>query len=215
MRRITCDLGSESHNSRHTLRQDSWIKHPYAVFYITMRAQNLRMMGQFDGAMAVLDAAPQFPAITGEGGANAMRYAREVDWERGKVLIDRQDFSAALALLKAHQPLDGELLGDRADYEEMRGVAECGVGLASAGLPRLQRAVGALADPAEVATAPWRAHLHGRLGLCALAAGDRGLAVESARLARAAFVAQPLVSPYCKAALFKLERALGLKLPPV
>ena len=197
------------------LRNDGWIKHPYAVSYITMRAQNLRMMGQFDAAMAVLDAAPQFPAITGEGGTNAMRYAREVDWERSKVLIDREAFPAALALLKTHQPLDGELAGDRADYEEMRGVAECVVGLARDGLPRLKRALGELADPADVATAPWRAHLHGRLGLCALAAGDRGLALESARLARAAFVAQPLVSPYCKAPLFKLERALRLRLPPV
>jgi hypothetical protein len=52
-------------------------------------------------------------------------------------------------------------------------------------------------------------------GLCALGMGDKSQAHHFAALARRAFLAQPDVSPYFKAPLAKLERALGLKLPPV
>jgi serine/threonine-protein kinase len=196
-------------------RRDGSASHPYNVFNFAMRARNLRMAGRFTEALAVLDATPKFAAIQGEGAANPMRYARMVDWERADVLVDRQEFAAALKLLRATEPLEGEFDFDVSGYEEVRGVAECNVGLARSGLQRLKRALVDLADPNDVQEAPWTAHLRGRVGLCALAAGDRGLALESARLARAAFVTQPRVSPYFKAPLQQLERALGLRLPPV
>jgi hypothetical protein len=64
-------------------------------------------------------------------------------------------------------------------------------------------------------SSPQRAYLRARAGLCAIAAGDRAAARSLAAQARAAFTAQPGVSPYYKAPLIKLERALGLRLPPV
>lgn len=65
------------------------------------------------------------------------------------------------------------------------------------------------------AHAPWNARRRAVAGLCAFVARDRSAALRYAADARAAFTAQPGVSPYYKAPLFKLERALGLKLPPV
>jgi hypothetical protein len=52
-------------------------------------------------------------------------------------------------------------------------------------------------------------------GLCSWAGGNWTEARRFASQARAAFTAQPGVSPYYKAPLVKLERALGLRLPPV
>jgi hypothetical protein len=63
--------------------------------------------------------------------------------------------------------------------------------------------------------APGLARLRTVTGNCALATGDRAMALALAKKARAAFAEQPGVSPYYKAPLFKLERALGLRLPPV
>jgi tetratricopeptide (TPR) repeat protein len=196
-------------------RRGGLANHPYTVFSYVLRAQNLRMAGKFEEAKAALDATPSVPAITGAGNVNPLRFARMVDWERAQVFIDRQDFAAALALLKGKEPMEGELKEDFADYEEMRGVAECSAGHAREGLFRLKQALVNLAKPDDSPNAPWTAHLRGRVGLCALAAGDRTLALESARVARKAFEAQPQVSPYAKAPLYKLERALGQKLPPV
>ena len=188
--------------------------HPYVIFLTTMRARNLSMAHRFDEALALLDAAPNVAAINGEGGVNPMRYAREVHWERAQVLLDKQEHGAALAVLRTTEPLQGEFDSDVVSYEEMRGTAECGTRQTRVGLPHLKQAL-ALSDPSDAPHAPWTALRRVRLGLCALAAGDRALALESARLARAAFVAQPQVSPYFKAPLRQLERALGLRLPPV
>jgi tetratricopeptide (TPR) repeat protein len=196
-------------------RRAGIIGHPYTAFTFANRAQNLRMAGKFEQALAVLDEAPRFPSITGEGTVYPLRYARFIDWERAQIFIDRQDYGTALALLRVNEPEKGELTEDIAVYEEARGVAECGAGQARAGLIRLKRALVDLADPDDTPNAPWTALLRGRVGLCAFAAGERTLALESARLARKAFVDQPHVIPYAKAPLYKLERALGLKLPPV
>jgi hypothetical protein len=65
------------------------------------------------------------------------------------------------------------------------------------------------------AHARWVARAGAVTGLCALELGDRATAIKHANQARAAFTAQPGVSPYYKAPLFKLERALGLRLPAV
>jgi hypothetical protein len=62
---------------------------------------------------------------------------------------------------------------------------------------------------------PGVARMRAVAGLCAMTAGNRASALAFAAQARAAFTTQPGVSPYYKAPLFKLERSLGLKLPPV
>ena len=61
------------------------------------------------------------------------------------------------------------------------------------------------------ALAYWRA----RAGLCALDAGQREQSLAWARQARAAIVAQPVVSPFFKAPLMQLEKRLGLKVAAV
>jgi hypothetical protein len=66
-----------------------------------------------------------------------------------------------------------------------------------------------------LAQAPWIARQSAVIGLCASGAGDKKMALAYAAQARAALTAQPSVSPYGKAPLVKLERALGPRLPPV
>lgn len=62
---------------------------------------------------------------------------------------------------------------------------------------------------------PGLAWLRGREGLCAWRLGKHAEAKRLAALAREAFNRQPGVSQFYKAPLFELERALGLRAPPI
>jgi serine/threonine-protein kinase len=191
-------------------------KRPYWIGMYRLIAENLRMAGDHSGAEAVLDSVPPVEAITGEGGSNPNRYRRFINWARAELLLDRGQMAAASTLLAAHPAIEGELTNDIADFEGLMGRAQCGSGQPAKGLPRLRRSLDFWAHREGFSpNHPNVAELRAEVGLCALSAGQRALAIESARQARAAFTAQPGVSPYYKAPLFKLERALGWRLPPV
>ncbi|MBL0148571.1 MAG: hypothetical protein IPP87_07495 [Ideonella sp.] len=100
-------------------------------------------------------------------------------------------------------------------YRELLGETLCQVGQSKDGLALLDLALAAAEQNGDHPNAPWLARLRAVKGLCTAAAGDRATALRNAAQARAAFTAQPGVSPYYKAPLFKLERALGLRLPAV
>jgi hypothetical protein len=104
---------------------------------------------------------------------------------------------------------------DLALYFQRLGETLCALGRRSEGLALLQQQVTAGEQNGDYPNAPWLARLRAVTGICALQANDRTTATKYATLARAAFIAQPGVSPYYKAPLFKLELALGLRLPPV
>jgi tetratricopeptide (TPR) repeat protein len=189
-------------------------RHPYAGGQYVYVAANLRMKGDYIAAATVLDAVPEFDAITGEGGVNPRRYQRMIEWERARLLLDEARPAAALALLKTQAPLAGEFDFDLFEYEQVLGAAMCGTGANAQGLVHLKKAlVMAKKDDDLSPNTPWIAHLRARTALCAAAAGDMALAREQARLARASFNAQPGVSPYYKKPSQQLDRLLGIRPP--
>jgi serine/threonine-protein kinase len=190
-------------------------KQPYAVFDYTNLARNLRMQGQFDTALKVLDQAPVFEAIRGEGTRNPNRYARFLEWERAAVLLDRGDFAQALRRLQATAPSADEYDEDIRIFQSQVGEALCANGQAS-GLDLILRvqahdAARRLKHP----NSPDGARMLAVAGSCALKAGRRDEALQLSSQARATFTAQPGVSPYFKQPLYKLERALGLNRPVI
>jgi hypothetical protein len=190
-------------------------RHPYAAFDYMAIATNLSMKADYAAAAAVLDSMPKVDSITGEGGANPQRYARMGEWSRALLLLDQGQPGAALRLLQSNAPLEGEFDFDIAEFEERIGEAQCRYGAAPLGLVHLKKALASAEGQKLSPNAPWIAALRAKLGLCALAAGDSALARQSANRARAAFNAQPGVSPYYKKPLEALDRKLGLRTGPL
>jgi hypothetical protein len=182
----------------------------YVNFYLAL-SRNRLMQGKYDGARAALDGAPAFPRLQGLPEEQADWQAQSVATMRAWIDLDQGDYRSALQRLHG-LPNDDRSLG--ADSGLIRATALCESGLPDRGLPTLEaklRNYEALVYAHNPAVAYWRS----RAGLCALAAGQRDRAKQLAAGARAAFTAQPGVSPYYKAPLFKLERTLGLRLPAV
>ena len=94
-----------------------------------------------------------------------------------------------------------------ADESAVRGDALCRIGQHREGL----RVLGAYIERRAAAVYehdPQLAHSRARAGLCAFSSGQMERAFELASVARAAFAAQPGVSPYYKAPLLQLESRL-------
>jgi hypothetical protein len=87
------------------------------------------------------------------------------------------------------------------------GEAQCAVGRSTEGLPLLLKSITSF-EPTRSANNPCLARARAVAGQCALAAGQRKVAVQLARQAREAFIAQPGVSPHFKQPLAKLENSL-------
>ena len=190
--------------------------HPFSVNDYINLADNLNMQGRHDEALKVLDKAPKVGAIRGEGGVNADRYSRFLTIARIGILLDKEDTPSALKLLNAMTPIEGELQLDMSALDGLRGQALCDSGHAKQGFPLLQKSLHDYGDVSVLSpNSPFLALARASVGNCALAAGNRKEALQLSRQARAAFAVQPGVSPYYKAPLFKLERALGLHLAPV
>ena len=190
-----------------------WGRHPWVANLLGKMSTNLLMQGHFDDALAVIDQAPTFGPMQGRGVLNPDRYKRMLVWQRAAVHLGRGDAAVALNALEGNAPASGELTSDIAYYDELMGEALCAHGQFASGAVRLDRAI--RFDAASYVYAPWSARLRVISGSCVLALGQRRAAMLLAKQARAALTAQPDVSPYYKAPLFKLERALGLRLPPI
>lgn len=189
-------------------------QHPYAAFDYFLIAVNRLMDGRLLEAETVLDEAPRFESMRGEG-LNPDRYNWVLIQTRAKIRLEAGDTRSALALLRTSPPLADQPAEDRAYFNEIMGEALCAAGEQSEGLSILNQLSIDTERMGYVPQAPWLARLEAVIGLCAKGAGDRRMALASAARARAALTAQPDVSPYYKAPLVKLERALGLKLLPV
>jgi tetratricopeptide (TPR) repeat protein len=171
-------------------------------------AFNRVMQGQLSTARAVLSGAPEFARLQGAK-EDATYYSAFIAAAHALIDLEEGKHQKVLDRLVGLEDEQYNLL----DVEMIRGNALCGLGqwksawpLFDKGLLRLE----ANNSPNMPRLARWRAIA----GLCKMAAGDKTVAMEMARLARDAFAAQPGVSPYFKAPLIKLERKLGLKLPP-
>jgi serine/threonine-protein kinase len=189
--------------------------HPFAVWDHIFIARNLAWDGRLDQASAVLDAAPRFEPLPDTGSEHPQKFTFALIWARAEILVAQGQWRAALDLLAKSDLGERVEPSDRRRYDEIRYEALCGEGRSDEGLRQGEQLLAAEESQDFVAHAPRLARLRAVVGLCAWRRGDRALAQGLAAQARAAFTAQPEVSPYYKAPLVRLERALGLRLPPV
>jgi serine/threonine-protein kinase len=180
------------------------------IFFI---AWNLAMAMQYDRADHVLDDAASLLGIADLNSANdsIRQIIREA---RARVRLDRGDLSGALSELPELTTLNFDDRQRRPWEQPLYAEVQCVSGGATKGLPLIIDWIqwySAIVSDIE----PYLNWTRATAGLCALAIGERSQAHYWAALARRAFIAQPDVNPYFKAPLFKLERALGLKMPPV
>jgi tetratricopeptide (TPR) repeat protein len=196
-------------------RQFGESEHPWAVMDYVALATNLMMSGRFDAAQAVIDGTPHFKPFQ-SADSTTKDYDIYLVLASADIQNARGNAAAAVAMLeKLGAKAPNDTSGAKAGYDETYGRALCRVGRNSEGLNLLKPLEAEEAREGVLPQAPWRASRAAVIGLCALGAGDRKMAVAYAAEARAAFTTQPGVSPYYKASLARLERALGLKLPPV
>ena len=188
-------------------------KHPYGAYDFVDRATNLVMAGRLNQATEVIVSAPTFGAVDGAERAQSqpalgLRAAlARVQFERGDINGARRAWASLPA---AQVRFDGI-----AEWRVLQGQLQCATaGQQSAGLATVE-AIIRQDELKRYSNAPDLAWARAVAGLCAFADGNRGPAQAYATQARAAFTAQPGVSPYYKAPLMKLERALGLRRPAV
>ena len=172
--------------------------------------RNRLMQGSLDSARAALDAAPaRFRRVDGtqRNEVDALAFTVTQGW----VDLEQQAYRAVVQRLRGLPDRRYELKADRG---LVLGAAECALGNHRAGLAMMEASIryhGGIFFAHSPALAYWRA----RAGLCALDAGQREQSLAWARQARAAIVAQPVVSPFFKAPLMQLEKRLGLKVAAV
>ncbi len=195
-------------------RRAGQTSHPFAAGDFRGLAVNLLMQGRREAAEAVLAGAPRFQSARGEG-ADPDRINRLLDRVHVQIALDRGESATALASLQRMPPGPDSDHFERDAYNRLLGEALCAAGQSHEGLALLRRRVNEAEQEDAYPHRPSLAHIRANTGLCALATGDRTSALRYATQSRAAFTAQPGVSPYYKAPLIKLERALGLRLPPV
>lgn len=175
-----------------------------------LAVNNLRMKGNFDAAEAALDQMPA-PELGQLVQSRSTTYYANVDnILRAQIKLDRGDASAAATLLRESvnlSPAEQRYWAAEALYGEVA----CATGRAVEGLALLIDNVKQLLDGfGRNEKDPELVRVRAAAGLCALALGDRSAALKFAQLSRSAFIAQPRVSPYYKALLDKLERALAI-----
>ena len=217
-----CAADAEMHSGRHDLatsslrermeirRQRGLGSHPFAAWDYVVIARNFRMQGQLTEAAKELDSAPHFDALRGPG-YDPDAPNKAIRWEHAAIqLASNSPRSALETLLQTSPGINADVRGgDQEDYDDLLGEVLCATGQSRRGLEVLQKRLIASEANDDYPYAPWRARLRAVAGLCGAAIGDRALATRYAAQARAAFIAQPDVSPYYKAPLSKLERALG------
>ncbi len=173
-------------------------------------ALNASMEGWTDAALQALDDAPP-PAHINEPGPDARWYEDTLAEARARVLLNAGRSDAALALLRGREPRlqDSSLAGLLTAPDTLRGEALCAGARAAEGLVLLRGVEAGLATVPHHPHAPQVARLRAVLGLCALRQGQVQEARALAAHARAAFTAEPAVSPYYSAPWQALERTLS------
>jgi tetratricopeptide (TPR) repeat protein len=187
---------------------------PFAAYDYAFVALNLAMMGHQNEGLAVLAAAPTFHAERGDPKFGSA-YSESIVETRARLLLDA---GAPAQALKWLTKLDEQIKpGQRVrvnDRRFIRGEALCATGANEDGLKILLDAIAAF-ESTSYPHEPQVARARAVAGHCALTSGHRLLGQRLAAQARTSFIAQPGVSPWYKAPLLKLERALGLRLQPV
>jgi serine/threonine protein kinase len=183
-------------------------RHPWAAINYRDLATNDLMSGRYAEAESILDQAPEFPPIRGEG-MSPVRYGRSLVWTRARVRLMAGKPHEALQLLSSSAPAADETADDLRGYRPVYGEALCAVGRRTEGLAALRQQIAFEEGAAGYPYAPQLARLRSVAGLCALDAGDRPTAVRLGALAHAAFLSQPGVSPFYKTVSLQLDARLA------
>jgi tetratricopeptide (TPR) repeat protein len=188
-------------------------KYPGTALQYWAIAENLTMWGRTKDAEAVLDEAPKFGGIRGNN-ASEQSMLNLLALARARARLVEGRTTDAIEILQGSAPTAADPPNDWTEYRATLGEALCAAGRNLEGVGLLKQAV-ATDEPVLFKHAMWLGRRRALIGLCAAGMGDRRMALRYAAQAREDFVAQSDVSPYFKAPLFKLERALGMKLPPI
>jgi serine/threonine protein kinase len=166
-------------------------------------------------AERLLDSAPRFPTDPADASQGNLS-PQLVALARARIRLESGDIGGALKIMPGR-----DLEASVSNYIAMlyivplRAELLCKSGSAGEGL-QMFRAY--MTQVAQVLQAPDFdpdvIRERGAMGLCALSANDRGLAVDSARQARAALEAQPEIGAYYARNLLALEQALTAKSAP-
>ncbi len=186
-------------------------QHPAAAFQYMAAAINLSAGGRTAEALALLDTAPAFPPVSGEGTANPHRYADLVTAARARTLLDAGRAQEAVATLPAALLKAGDDRVSRYDAQvalALRGEARCMLRQHRDGLADLQQSLSLATTTRDNPLDSDLARLRAVTGACALASGDVATARQQAMLARRAFEALPTASNYRQAPWHRLEAAL-------
>jgi eukaryotic-like serine/threonine-protein kinase len=177
----------------------SWAAPQYYQF-----ALNLDMQGRFSDAEAFLAALPNIDVLL-NGKTSDPGFSELMHFALARIRLDAGDPGLALAW-KGFTGDDSEPFISQSS-RLLIGEAECAAGRSMEGLPLLLKVIASF-EPRVSANDPYLARTRAVSGQCALAAGQRKVAVQLAQQAREAFIAQPGVSPYFKHPLAKLESSL-------
>jgi eukaryotic-like serine/threonine-protein kinase len=178
---------------------------PMIMWHYMRIAGNLIMQGHYREAELVLDDKPPDEGMPGSGLAPGFSNVNVANM-RARLRLLSGDAVGAVALIER----EGDVMDDWPAYTLSLGEALCATDRRSEGLAWLRREITKYEqDGFDHPHAPWLARMRAVAGLCALDTRDRAAAITFAAQARAAFTAQPGVSPFYKAPLLALEKGLG------
>lgn len=190
-----------------------YARHPVTAFQYMSAALNLSAAGRTADALELLEQAPAFPPVRGEGAGNPNRYADLVRMARARTLLDAGRSTDALATLPPALLTPGKDRVSRYDAQvalALRGEARCKQpSQQAAGLADLQQSLTLAQTTRDNPLDTDLARLHAVAGQCALALGDVALARREAELAQAAFTRLPAASDYRQQPLRRLQTALA------
>ncbi len=181
-----------------------------AIWDYVWVALNLGMQSRHKEAFAFLET---MPAFVTEGGlpASGTRFEYATRGPRARLILDSGDPVAALKLLADTKDPDEANKTWLASKQLIRGEALCESNKRAEGLSLLQTLIASSAGKVYQYD-PLMNRTRAMAGLCALANGQRQLALQYATQAREAFIVQPGVSPYYKIPSARLDKLLGANL---
>ncbi|WP_158219613.1 serine/threonine-protein kinase [Ideonella sp. A 288] len=181
--------------------------HAFSAYDHVLLALNLGLQRRPQEALAALDAAPRYDAVRGDPTQGSI-FTQAIDVARARVLLDGGDAAAALALLPPSGPVLAVAPPWPDDPRLTRGEALCQLNQRGPGLAQLLATIDSLSASSHPHH-PLLARARAVAGLCALSDGQRPLARSLADQARAAFTAQPGMSPWFRAPADRLDRLLN------
>jgi hypothetical protein len=171
-------------------------RHPRLVVIRVVAAINESMAGKPERALQILN---ELPAVAYQ--QDGQDQETIVAWLRARVFADMGRFDLAAAELRGRQPVND-------DQRETLGETACATGHPDEGRALIEELL-ARGTFQRIGRDPRMADLRAKLGLCALAAGDRSNARELAAAARQSLEKAAAASPYYRLRIERLESALA------